>query len=303
MPDDPQKGEEFRQAALAIATTKLLRPLVKLLLKSGFTFDNFNSIAAHLFVDVAEVDFVIAGRRQTISRIAALTGIQRKVVARLKGEHLQPEVEKPLVSRNRAAIVLTAWLRDDQFHDRKGDPEALPFDGDRSFSELVRRYSGDITPRTIADELMRLDALEEVDGKLRLTARGYQPVTGSVEQIDILGEDTAEFIATIDRNITGPGNQQLFQKKVMYDNVPVEYLPVFATLSNRLAQRLLEDLDFWLASHDRDSKSELLGSGRAKVGLGIYQIEEILEAGDDADAVNLPADQLDGREKQESLDD
>lgn len=276
--------------AITIAVTKLLRPLVKLILRAGITFDEFKEIATRVFVDVAEVDFVIEGRTQTISRIAAITGIQRKVVSRQLKQSLSPDVESPLVSRNRAARVLTAWLRDKHFLDRKGDPEALPFDGELSFSELVRIYSGDITPRTIADELMRHDALEEVDGKLRPTARGFQPMTGSVEQIDILGEDTAELIATIDRNINGPRDDMLFQQKVMYDNVPVEYLPVFTTLSNRLAQRLLEDLDLWLASHDRDSGSELLGSGRAKVGLGIFQIEEILEAGETNDSQNGRSD-------------
>ena len=282
MADEPQNEQAWRNA-LTIAVSKLLRPLVKLLLKSGFTFNDFNNIAEKVFVDVAEADFMIDGQRQTISRISALTGIQRKVVSRLKGESVLPELDAPVVSRNRAAIVLTAWLRDEQFLDRKGDPEALPFEGERSFSDLVRKYSGDITPRTIADELMRLDALEEIDGKLRLTSRGYQPVAGSVEQIEILGEDTAELIATIERNINGPPDEQEFQQKVMYDNIPVEYLPVFSTLSNRLSRRLLEDLDLWLASHDRDSGSRLLGSGRAKVGIGIYQIEEILESGERED--------------------
>jgi hypothetical protein len=286
MTDELQEEGKNRHTAITMAVTKLLRPVVKLLLRAGITFDDFKGIAARVYVDVAEVDFVIEGRAQTISRIAAITGIQRKVVSRLSKQSLLPDVGSPLVSRNRAARVLTAWMRDKHFLDRKGDPEALPFEGELSFSELVRIYSGDITPRTIADELMRLDALEEVDGKLRPTARGFQPMTGSVEQIDILGEDTAELIATIDRNINGPTDEMLFQQKVMYDNVPVEYLPVFAKLSSRLAQRLLEDLDLWLASHDRDSGSELLGSGRAKVGLGIYHIEEILEDG----ATNDPKD-------------
>jgi hypothetical protein len=71
----------------------------------------------------------------------------------------------------------------------------------------------------------------------------------------------------------------LYQQKVLYDSVPVEYLSVFKTLSGRLAQRLLEDLDIWLASHDRDSGNEVLGTGRARVGLGIYQIEEVIEPG------------------------
>jgi hypothetical protein len=78
---------------------------------------------------------------------------------------------------------------------------------------------------------------------------------------------------TIDHNITrSEDDAALFQAKVVYDNVPVEYIEVFRQLSGRMAQRLLEELDRWLADHDRDNNPETLGTGKARLGLGVFQI-------------------------------
>jgi|GEM_PF-2588149 len=62
----------------------------------------------------------------------------------------------------------------------------------------------------------------------------------------------------------------------MYDNVPVDALPAFRKLSARLSQNLLEQLNFWLAEHDRDENPQLAGTDRARAGLEIHQIEEVL---------------------------
>jgi hypothetical protein len=35
-----------------------------------------------------------------------------------------------------------------------------------------------------------------------------------------------------------------------------------------------------LAEHDRDNNADAKGTGRARVGLAIYQLEEIIEPGD-----------------------
>ena len=65
-------------------------------------------------------------------------------------------VKKP----NRAARVIAAWLRETDFLD--GDePAVLPIEGNgATFSELVRRYSGDVTAGTVLYELTRVGAVE-----------------------------------------------------------------------------------------------------------------------------------------------
>jgi hypothetical protein len=65
-----------------------------------------------------------------------------------------------------------------------------------------------------------------------------------------------------------------FQRKVAYDNLPDEVLPVFRKHSAKRAQALLESLDRWLAQRDRDITPTVKGSGRNQAGIGIYYFEE-----------------------------
>lgn len=271
-------------SALNAALAKILRRLAHLVLRQGFTYEHFEEIAKRVFIEVAESDFPVEGRRTTTTRVATITGIPRKEVARLRKLSLASD-EDVAERRNRAAWVLTAWLRDERFLDAKGDPRDLPFEGPDSFSELVRSYSGDVTPRAVADELQRNGALEQTEaGTLRLRARSYTPETGSKELFEIFGTDTGELMDTITHNLLrAPGSHRLYQQKVLYDDVPVEYLDAFRKLSGRMSQHLLEEMDRWLADHDRESNPKVLGTGKARVGLMIFQIQNIERAGEAED--------------------
>ena len=251
------------------------------MLRNGLSYTEFADLTKHVFVDTAAREFPIEGRKVSASRISTITGIPRKEVSRLM--KLPWESDEDLVTeRNRAARVLAAWLRDQDFLDRKGDPVDLPIEGDPSFSGLVKRYSGDVPARAIADELERVGAIEQVDGRYRLVSRVYVPQKGTAQLMEIFGTDTSELMDTIDFNLTkSPDEPSLLQQKVLYDNVPVEYVDAYLHLSRRMGQRIIEDLDRWLADHDRDRNPNILGSGKARVGFMTFQIREILEDLDD----------------------
>jgi hypothetical protein len=256
------------------ALARILRPVVRVLLRHGITADACNDVLRRVYVDVAEREFHISGRKQTTARVSLLTGINRKEVARLKK---LPIVERQLLDEhhNRAERVISGWLRDAAFLDSKGDPEILPMEGERSFTELVKRHSGDVPARAIADELHRVGAVEYTPhGELRLSARGYVPESGDIEKLQILGTDVRDLIDTIDHNLSHTGAPARYQRKVQYDNIPARHLDAFRHLSARLGQDLLEHLNLWLAERDRDAGNGSEGSGRVRLGLGIYQIEE-----------------------------
>ncbi|MGE0624465.1 MAG: DUF6502 family protein [Pseudomonadales bacterium] len=259
------------ESKLLDAARRILHPLVRILLRNGIPSDALTELVRKTYVDVAEQEFALHGRRQTTARISVITGLNRKEVARLRGT---PALTNDDQRRwNRAATVLGAWLRDEAYQDRKGDPLDLPFEaeGDVSFSALCKRYSGDMQPRAIADELLRVGAVEEVSGRLRMTTRGYVP-SGDPESVaEILGIDTAEFIRTVDHNMQADPEDRLFQLKVLSDNVPAEYVDEFNAYSRRLSRPVLEELNRWLAA--RDLKRDWSGDDdRFVLGLGIYQI-------------------------------
>ncbi|BCR06744.1 hypothetical protein DESUT3_38130 [Desulfuromonas versatilis] len=263
---------------LQIAVLKLLRPLVRILLRNGVPFGAFADLARWVYVDVALHEFGLSGRKPSDSRASIVTGLSRKEIRRLR-DMSHPGGEESIERYNRAARVISGWVRDRRFCDAKGNPKALPIEqGPVSFQDLVKQFSGDVPARAILDELVHVGAVETTpDKQIRLLERAYVPATGEGEKLGILGSDVADLITTIDNNLQGAPRNPRFQRKVAYDNLPVEALAEFKKISAHQGQQLLEKLDRYLASHDRDTAPEAQGSGRVRAGVGIYYFEETLE--------------------------
>lgn len=264
------------QNAYIKAITQLLRPLFRLLLRSGMSYGTFEDLARRTYVEVAARDFGIPGKKPSISRVSVLSGLTRKEVQRLMS--LTPDEQAVVVTQhNRAARVLTGWVRDADFCDASGEPRALELDGAVSFAGLVKRYSGDMPARAVLDELIRVGAvLRREDGRLQLLERAYVPQQSTAEKLRILGVDVADLIETIDHNVEHGAVDPRYQRKVVYHSMPVAQLPAFRKLSGTQAQALLERLDRWLAEHENENEHEPgnLDAERARVGVGIYYFEQ-----------------------------
>jgi hypothetical protein len=263
---------------LPAALLKLLPPLVRILLRNGMAAKTFHELVKSTYVAVARDEFGINGKKATISRIAILTGLTRKDVQSLIDTPLRRK-DRYGDEYNRAARVLTGWLRDPDFGDGRGHPRPLRMLGKRlSFRELVKRYSGDIPVRAMLDELLRVGAVKQLkDGRLGLVVRGYIPQKGLDQKMAILGQDTADLITTIDHNVYVNPSSPRIQRKVMYDNVPAESAEAFRSVAQARAQEMLEALDRWLSHRDRDANPTAKGKGRVRVGLGVYHFEERLD--------------------------
>lgn len=260
--------------AISAAVTNILRPLVRLLLRNGIPYRTFSDIAKRVYVEVATEEFCIPGRKQSKSRVSILTGLSRKEVLRVR--RLPALDDQGAGARyNRAARVIAGWVRDRRFRDGTGNPAELPFEeGSSSFRELVKAYSGDAPARAVLDELLRVGTIERTpDGKIRLLERSYIPKRGEIDKIGILGVDTSDLIATIDHNIRQPA-APFFQRKVCYDNLPLEALPELKKKAADRGQALLESLDGWMSARDRDVNPGVPGLGRKRAGIGIYYFQE-----------------------------
>jgi hypothetical protein len=270
----PRIGE-----ALAAAIERVLRPLFRILLRNHMSFKAFLDIAKRTYVEVAAAEFGIPGKKQSISRVALLSGLTRKEVQRLLDAPIANDAEAG-ERYNRAARVVAGWVRDKDYSDAQGNPKVLSLEEGASqdpgsFAKLVRRFSGDIPSRAVLDELLRVGVVEMLDDKnIRLRTRAYVPESGDADKLNILGTDVADLVSTIDHNLQHGAADPFFQRKVMYDNVPVEALQEFRRLSASQAQALLERLDKWLSQHDRDTHPRTEGTGQMRTGIGIYYFEE-----------------------------
>jgi hypothetical protein len=275
---DCVKMNEIIVNKLILSIIRIMKPLARILLRNGISFGTFSDIAKWVYVQTVAEEFGLGSRKQSISRVSVLTGLSRKEVKRVK-EMPRPSDTALAEQYNRAVRVIAAWRRDRDFSDRQGNPLTLPLTGGgRSFAELVRRFSGDLPFRAIMDELVNTGIVERTeDNHVRLLNRSYVPREDNGIRYHILGTDVGNLIATIDHNLQANESNRLFQRKVSYDNLPQEALPVFHKMAAESAQKLLENLDEWLADKDRDTNPQAKGTGRHCAGLGIYYFERPFE--------------------------
>lgn len=262
---------------LACAVSRLLKPLARILLRHNVSFLTFSELAKRVFVEVAENEFHPEGRKQSLSRVAMVTGLSRKEVLRIKRTAMP--VDGGMLNRqNRSVRVVNGWTHDRSFMDDSGNPRLLEFDNDETgFSALAARYSGDIPPRAVLDELVRI-GLAEVDasGLVRLVSRMYIPREEVGDKLAIMGVEAKDLLETIDHNVHAVDKEPNFQRKVCYFRFPVRHVPHLRELAASRSQELLEEINTWMAEHDDAADGES-GEGVCRTGLSIFFFEGPVE--------------------------
>lgn len=252
---------------------RILFALARVALSYGVSAGAVGELVRRAFVDAAEAELSEQGTKPLKSRVCTLTGLYRKEVVRVKA--LPPVGATAADDRyNRSARVVTGWTQDTEFCTKRGKPATLPMEGPVSFTTLVRRYSGDMTPRSVLEELQRLAVIEVTkQRRVKLLTRAFVPATSEVDTLQILGTDVAELIDTIRHNTQADVDAKRFQRKVAYLHIPERHVHAFKDYAAKESQALLEKLDRWLARKDTEHQSK--GTPGSRLGLGIYVIESI----------------------------
>ena len=118
---------------------RILMALVRCLLRNGMSYGEFDRIARKCYVDVAFRHFAPAGKKQTVSNVAILTGLNRKEVKKLAELDLG-QATADNRQYNRVVRVLGGWINDSRYLLANGNPRDLDYEGEGSFSELVKSY-------------------------------------------------------------------------------------------------------------------------------------------------------------------
>ena len=229
--------------------------IIPALLRNGMSYGEFDQVARKCFVDVAFRDFPPAGRKQTLSNVAIVTGLNRKEVKKLQ-EHDADQGGQDAQKYNRAVRVLGGWINDPRFLREDGNPGDLPYEGKNSFSELVREYSGDMPVAAMQKVLFGSGNIRFVDDNhLRLISHAYLPADDPVEKLTILGTDTSQLLETIDFNLTAPEAELRFQRKASNSQVARESIPEIKQFMRRRGQAFLEEIDLYLSQHESTDDS------------------------------------------------
>jgi hypothetical protein len=291
-------SDDSPKLGLLAAYRKLLQPLVRILVRNDVNFYDFVELLKSVFVEVAtKEEFRLPSRTMSDSRIAILTGLNRKEVARQRDALARGEPFKLSGNLSRLARVLVGWHSDPDFTGPYGMPREIPFDTKpvseseeeseakpspggqsiASFTELVRRYSGDMAPRAMLDELLRVSAVDQVGTNFRVKTRVYLPKSFlDPTALERFGEVVRDFISTYEFNIDKQPGKGRFERIVFADDEGLldELLPAFDALIRKKGPALLNELDNWMSAQELTPTAKNKNAKRTKTGVGIYHYVE-----------------------------
>lgn len=265
------------KARMLTACGHVLEPMIRALLRSGITWRDFAELAKAKFVQVATEDFGIRGRPTNASRVAILTGIDRREVRRQRLA-LPDAVPETVSFVSKPTLLLGGWHHDADFLGPDGNPLDLTRDGDgATFSELVRRYAPGIPPGALLRELKAAEAIAEIDGdRLRVLQRAYIPKQLDEARVRLWGSILHDFGVTLEHNLTHARDTPArFDRRALSVRVDARALPAFRELLEREGQAFLERIDDWLTAHEIGEAGAAPDRRRSiRLGAGVYHIED-----------------------------
>jgi hypothetical protein len=269
--------DKLRLGALA-ACRAALRPLIRILLEHGVMHKEFIALSKEIYVDVAMRQYGLRGRPTNDSRVALLTGLDRKEVARIKkslGQRDGTELEPPR-RQDRIARVLSGWFQDQDYLDAHDTPRVLSLEGPApSFESLVSRYGGDIPAVTIFRELKRTGAVRVDERGVEVLRRNYRLDTADPDSLVRAGSVFEDIGTTVTHNLyPSPGASSRFEARATNTEISKAALPAYREMIYGEAQAFLERVDSWLTQHEIDGSAESAGSAAPiRLGAGVYWIQ------------------------------
>ncbi|HEY7772480.1 MAG TPA: DUF6502 family protein [Marinagarivorans sp.] len=275
-------SDNIKQLIISAART-MIRPVVRVLIHNGVTYSEFCKLAKSQFVEVCANDFGLQGRPTNMSRIATMTGIDRKEVKRVKDALEQNDpVADTQHAQDRLTRILSAWHQDPNYLAASGEPVILAAEyeeGRLSFPGLVKLYGGDIPVSTILKELISSGCVEKTDsGDLRVLKRFYVPANNNPESLLRASSVSSEILNTMFHNLYVVGKEKRarprFERRASNNAIPAKQAAAFERFVENEGQALLERVDAWLTEHEcviaegDEPRDDLV-----RMGVGAYMIQ------------------------------
>ena len=272
-PNSTRGLNEFVKDALLEACKEAARPLVRLCLRHGISFQDLAKALQYVFVDSAKEDYLDVTAAST-SRIAILSGISREEVAGL--QDTEPESKSVAARMNASVQVLSAWHSDPDFTGPYGIPLELPRDSMAGFDGLADRYGNALPSDEILDDLIRAGCVARGKrGTVKVIRRSY--ISGNVDPVSIgyAGRALRNLAETLEFNLDKTDSMDKRFQRQFFSTLGIRAsdLAAFNELVKEAGQKFLEDLDSWTTEREKALKNlEKVPNEIPRVypGVGLY---------------------------------
>ena len=268
---------EFRPlpaVSLLKAARRLMRPLVRLMMRSGLTFPILADMLRSLFVEVAVNDILTEPKARTDSRISLLTGVHRKEIRRLRG--LPADLASEGFEATLGSQVVARWVGTPTFMNEAGQPRPLVRvrqdrpNGEPSFEALVESVTSDVRPRAVLDDLRGHGVvLLDLHDRVQLNTAAFIPRPGGEEQLFYFARNLHDHVAAAVANISGSGAPRFLDRSVHYDRLTPEQAKDLEHYARTAAMQVLLDVNRRALEMTESSLDTVVLTPR-RINLGIY---------------------------------
>jgi hypothetical protein len=236
----PNTALHAEQDALLLAVGAVLAPLAQLCVSRGLPIQAVEEQIRQTFVLAARQAHEATGVAPNASRLSAATGLTRREVNRL----LEEEAQKPTLRPSPSSQVFTRWLTDGSLRDAQHRPLVLPRQGEApSFEALAHSVTRDVHPRTLLDELCRLNLvrLDTETDTVHLQSESFVPRGDWSRMLGFLGQNVGDHLRAATANVLGDG-QQHFEQAIHADELSEQSIDTIRQLVSREWKDLLDNL-------------------------------------------------------------
>jgi Family of unknown function (DUF6502) len=260
---------------LLAAFRYLLKPLVRLAVKSAVAFPEFSEVLKQAYVDVAVKQFQASGKDPTVEGISLIANIETSQVRDILGMAGGEKFGSVAQQSNPLPTALAAWHTDVSYTGPYGVLRDLEFartgseKTGASFSELVANYCPGVSPQALLDELMRTGCVRDVgNGFYRAVKRAYVPDPLSVQSILGFARVVHNIGETLEVNFRAEsmGGNGLVERTVYtVHGITKRDLKDFDKFVRARGQIFADDIDNWLSDRDKEGCEDSI-----KTGVGFY---------------------------------
>ncbi len=219
-PSEDRLALALRESAVVMA------PIARWLVRNGVSYGAFADMLKSVFVAAARVELERAGSKASFSSLSVLSGVHRKDVRALENEAVEPGSATPHRGIPIASKVFTRWLTVRRYRSRDGEPKSLPRTGPgATFETLAREVSVDVHPRTVLEELLRLE-LVQLDGDVVVpVGASFTPSRKLDEITTLVAHNAADHLSAAVHNLT-IGRNPFLEQSVFADGLSEDSIQV-----------------------------------------------------------------------------
>lgn len=257
----------------------LLRPIVRFGLRRSLKIQDVYNALKLEYISLASQELRDRGEAVTVSKLSAMTGLQRKELASLLKNNASDNPPRP--DQNLIVRILGQWQYDKRFSRKDGQPKLLTTEGIESeFASLVRTVSSDLNHHTVLFELDRLGYIERKEGAAKLLASAYNNKVDQIETLTGASYDIDDLYRAVELNVSALQGEEHLHARTTFDNIAPEDLPKLRQWLLRAGSAFHQKASKYLSKFDRDiqgHKSRSSNKGEAgRVVIGTFGLTEIL---------------------------